>query len=77
MAQREVLQLVALTASNLPEAKQIGPVLTNALPFAGSRCERVPAAVLLRPVCLRELGNLSAHRSSNGRQHVNQVSLRH
>ena len=105
MAQREVLQLVSLTANKLPEAnelfsswccrgnerrgyceavrdplqsrrarlrrvreqldKQIGPVLTNAIPFAGSPCERETAAV--RPACLRELGNRSAHRSSNGR----------
>jgi GTP cyclohydrolase I len=116
MAQREILQLVALTADNLPEAnelfsswccrgnerrgcrnavrhplqdrrarlhrvreqldKQRGPVLTNALPFSGSRCERVTAAVLHRPGYLRELGNLSAHGSSNGLQHVNQASLR-
>ncbi len=93
MAQREVLQLVALTANNLPEAnellsswccrgnerrgyceavrdplpshrtrlrrvrekldKQIGPVLTNAIPFGGSRCERVTAPLCsARPVCV-------------------------
>jgi len=54
--------------------KQMGPVLTNTLPFAGSRCERVTVTVLHRPACLRELGNLSAHGSSNGLQHVNQAS---
>ena len=56
--------------------KKIGPALTNALPFAGSRCERVTAAVLRGPACLRDLGNLSAHGSSNGLQHLSQASLR-
>ena len=28
--------------------KQVGPVLTNAFPFAGRRCQRVTAAVMLR-----------------------------
>ena len=56
--------------------KQIGPVLTNALLFAGSRYERVTAAVLHGLACLRELGNLSVHGSSNGLRHVSQASLR-
>jgi RNA polymerase sigma-70 factor (ECF subfamily) len=56
--------------------KQIGPVLTNALPFAGSCYERVTGAVLHRSACLRELGNVSAHGSSNRLQQVSQASLR-
>jgi hypothetical protein len=104
MAQREILQLVALTELFPPwccrrnerrgcrdairhplqnrrarlhrvreqSEKQVGPVLTNALPFACSRCERVAAAVLH---CLCELGNLSVHGSSNGLQHGSQASF--
>jgi hypothetical protein len=48
---------------------QIGPALTK--PFRlPARLASLTAAVLHRPACMRELGNLSAHVSSNGLQHV-------
>ena len=52
--------------------KQIGPVLMDAFPFAGRRCERMTNAVMQRLGFSALIpGNLFVRQSSNWRQHIN------